>query len=261
MFRRWCGPIRLLVLTLTALPVLAESAPPRIAIIIDDLGYERAAGERAIALPGPLAFAVLPGAPRSGQLAAAAHSRGKEVLLHLPLQARKDNEPAEPMSLTLEMSRLQFARVLAESIDAVPHISGINTHRGSLLTMHPGHMGWLMDEISVRGDLFFVDSYTTAQSVALRMARESGVPAVKRDVFLDPDRAPETVQREFERLKKIAREQGYAVGIGHPYPATLDFLTAALPRLAADGYELVGIGELIGTVGTVQAVAEISSAE
>jgi polysaccharide deacetylase 2 family uncharacterized protein YibQ len=102
-----------------------------------------------------------------------------------------------------------------------------------------------MDEIVERGDLFFIDSYTTAQSIALSIARENDVPSVKRDVFLDPDRLPETVAREFARLKKIAQQQGFAVGIGHPYPATLDYLEFALPELLSEGYDLVSISELV----------------
>lgn len=227
----------------------AENLRPRIAIIIDDLGYERVAGERAIRLPGPLAYAVLPGTPRAKQLADKAHAAGKEVLLHLPLQAQNDREPAEPGALILDMSRSQFSTVFADSIESIPHVSGINSHRGSLLTRHPGHMRWLMDEIVNRGDLFFVDSYTTAESVALQIAREHDVPSMKRDVFLDPDPSADTVEREFSRLKKIAREQGFAVGIGHPYPVTLDFLEAALPALDDEGYDLVSLSELIARRG------------
>lgn len=232
-----------------SLPAFADSARPRIAIIIDDLGYALVAGERAIALPGPLAFAVLPGAPRSNDFARKVHATGRDVLLHLPLQAQRDDGKAEPQSLLLDMSREQFRRALTENIESVPHIVGINTHRGSLLTRHPGHMRWLMDEIVARDDLFFVDSYTTARSIALRIARESGVPAVKRDVFLDPDRSPQTLAREFARLKDIARRRGYAVGIGHPYPATLEFLEVALPALPGDGYDLVSIRELVEGAG------------
>lgn len=241
---RWQA--RLLVFILVATPALADSPRPRIAIIIDDLGYERAAGERAIGLPGPLAYAVLPGAPRASYLANAAHAAGKDVLLHLPLQAEQDAGPAEPGSLLLDMSREQFSSAFADNLESVPHVVGINTHRGSLLTRHPGHMGWLMAEILDRGDLFFVDSYTTAQSIALRIARESDIPSVRRDVFLDPDPSPETIVREFARLKKIASQRGLAVGIGHPYPTTLEYLEAALPGLLADGYELISISELIG---------------
>jgi len=226
-------------------PLYADSPPPRIAIIIDDLGYAKGAGERAINLPGPIAYAILPDTPRATYLAEVAHAGGKEVLLHLPLQAERDQEQIEPGSLMLDMSREQFGEAFTGNFESIPHAIGINSHRGSLLTRHPGHMSWLMEEIQERGDLFFVDSYTTARSVALGVAREQGVPALKRDVFLDPDTAPGTVEREFERLKKLARRDGFAVAIGHPYATTLDYLEKALPNLQNDGYNLISISEMI----------------
>ena len=228
----------------------SAAAAPRVAIIIDDLGYERVAGERAISLPGPIAYAVLPDAPRTTELARLAHARGKDVLLHLPLQAASDTHGEPSSGLLLDMSRQQFRHAVGERIDAVPHIVGVNTHRGSLLTRHPGHMRWLMDEIAARGNLLFVDSYTTAQSVALRIAHEQGIDAARRDVFLDPDRHPDTVVREFARLKQIATRRGFAIGIGHPYPSTLDYLARALPLLEAEGIELVGIRELVAVANS-----------
>ncbi|HWM27000.1 MAG TPA: divergent polysaccharide deacetylase family protein [Woeseiaceae bacterium] len=113
------------------------------------------------------------------------------------------------------------------------------------IIQHPGHMDWLMQEIEAQGELLFVDSYTTHRSVALDFARENGIPAVKRDVFLGPDRSLKTLEREFERLKRLSRSQGMAVGIGHPYPQTLAFLERELPDLADQGFELVGIGDYI----------------
>lgn len=235
----------LTALLLVAAAATAQAEAPRIAIIIDDIGYERDAGERAIDLPGPLAYAILPGSPAAARLANRAHAAGKEVLLHLPLQAEQRQETLEPGSLMLDMSRAQFASAFAKDLASVPHIVGVNNHRGSLLTRHPGHMDWLMQEILGHGGLFFVDSYTTAQSVALKIARERGVPSLRRDVFLDPDSAPATLEREFARLKKIARRRGFAVGIGHPYPATLEFLERVLPGLQAEGIELISISRLV----------------
>ena len=251
----------LIAIACFSLQVQADSQPPRIAIIIDDLGYERLAGERAINLPGPIAYAILPETPRATYLAEAAHADGKEVLLHLPLQAQTDRDHVEPGSLLLNMSRLQFSSAFAGSFESIPHAIGINSHRGSLLTRHPGHMAWLMEEIEKLGDLFFVDSYTTASSVALSVAHEQGIPALKRDVFLDPDTIPGTVEREFARLKKLARQQGYAVGIAHPYPTTLEYLETALPGLQADGYDLVKISELIALTNQPAKTAVRASAE
>ena len=156
-----------------------------------------------------------------------------------------EKTPSEPGRISLDMSRSEFARVFAEDMQSVPFAIGVNSHRGSLLTQHPGHMRWLMEEINARGNLFFVDSYTTHQSVALMFADESGVPAVRRDVFLDPDDSPETVAREFERLKKMARQKGVAVAIGHPYVATIELLERELPKLVGDGIELISISEMI----------------
>jgi hypothetical protein len=218
---------------------------PRIAIIIDDLGYRLAAGQRAINLPGPVSFAVLPGAPRTRALALEAHASGKEVLLHLPLQARADDTAQEPMGIGLHMDRNEFRETFERAFESVPHAVGVNNHRGSLLTRHPGHMQWLMEEIRAHDQLFFVDSYTTHESVALQFANELGVNARKRDVFLDPDQAPETVAREFERMKRLAVRRGSVVVIGHPYASTLELLERELPKLADEGFELVTISELV----------------
>lgn len=234
---------------LTALFLFLSSASlaeaPRIAIIIDDLGYHLANGKRAISLPGPVTFSFLPGSPRALMLADHAHENGKEVLLHLPLQATSSEGRSEPSEIDFDMSREMMSAVFDQALQSVPHAIGINSHRGSLLTRHPGHMRWLMEEIRDRENLFFIDSYTHHESVALQIAHETGVSAVKRDVFLDPDRSPQTVAREFERMKTLARQRGQVIAIGHPYPDTLALLEEQLPRLLEEGFELVNVSELV----------------
>ena len=227
------------------LTLVANADEVRIALIIDDVGYRLAEGRRAVTLPGPVAVAVLPGAPQAAKLATAAHGLGKEVLVHLPLQASVEDGLDEPDSITLDTTRDGFSRVFQRAVMQVPYARGVNNHRGSLLTRHPGHMRWLMEEISEQDQWFFVDSYTTHHSVALSIAREHDVPAARRDVFLDSSRDPASIEREFERLKAIARRDGAAIGIGHPFPETLEFLESALPRLQADGIRLVSLRELI----------------
>lgn len=238
----WRGLLATLALA-CSMPSAAD--PPRIAIIIDDLGYHLANGSRAIRLPGSVTFSFLPGAPSARLLAEQANDHGKEILLHLPLQAQSNEGPIEPSEIGIDMSRERLGQVLNEALQSVPHATGINSHRGSLMTRHPGQMRWLMEEIGNHEQLFFIDSYTHHESVALQIAHEAGVDAVKRDVFLDPDPAPETVAREFERMKVLARQRGQVVAIGHPYPATLDLLERELPLLAEQGFELVSVSELV----------------
>jgi len=242
------GLIRVCLVLAAWLGLAAQSAgagqAPRISMIIDDLGYQLAAGRRATDLPGPVACAILPGTPRGSLLAARAHANGKEVLLHLPMQPVSADGPVSPGSMTLDMTRSALVAAFETALGSVPYAVGVNNHQGSLLTRHPGHMRWLMESVQAR-ELFFIDSYTTHKSVALAIATEQGVAAVRRDVFLDVDPDPAGIGREFERLKSLARQNGLAVGIGHPYPATLEFLEKRLPELAADGIELVPLRALL----------------
>lgn len=240
MYRR-----RLLVTFLLLLSGASLADAPRVAIIIDDLGYHLANGKRAIQLPGTVTYSFLPGAPRARLLAEHAYEQGKEILLHLPLQAHAVEGGREPSEIGIDMSRDRLSHVFNEALQSVPHVTGINSHRGSLMTRHPGHMRWLMEEINDHGNLFFVDSYTHHASVALQIADEAGVAAARRDVFLDPDRSPETVAREFERMKGLAKQHGRVVAIGHPYPATLELLERELPLLAEEGFELINVSELV----------------
>ncbi len=219
-------------------------AMPRIAIIIDDLGDRMTEGQRAVALPGPLAMAFLPHTPNAHALAAAAREANKEVMLHLPLQAVSGNDLG-PGAITLDTTESEFRRLFRENLDSIPGAVGVNGHMGSLLTRHPGHMTWLMAAMREVGGLFFVDSYTTLESVALQMAGEAGVPAVKRDVFLDTDPDPAAIRFQFERLIRLAKARGSAVGIGHPYPTTLEVLEELLPRVEAYGVELVPVRALL----------------
>ena len=240
-FGRYLAGTALLLLSGFAM----AQAQPRIAIIIDDLGYQLAAGKRAIALPGAVTFAILPATPSGALLARAAHDQGKEVLLHLPLEAVGEHGPDEPGEITLDMSRKAFRAAFDAALASVPYATGVSSHRGSLLTRHPGHMRWLMQEISARDGLFFVDSYTTAASVALQIAAEFGVAATRRHVFLDNDRSDEAMMREFEKLLRIAERQGIAVGIGHPYPETLSFLETRLAELDTSTVTLIPVSEAL----------------
>ena len=216
-----------------------DASRPRIALIIDDLGNLGPAGERTVELDGPVACAILPHTPFARVIARQAHAAGKEVLLHLPLEPVEYPVRIHIGTIVLDNTQTQLAQIFDANLSSVPHAVGVNTHMGSLLTRHPGHMDWLMGELQRRGDLFFVDSYTTASSVALQLAREHEVPATRRDVFLDNDPARAAIDAEFRRLKHLARLNGTAVGIGHPYDATLSYLEEALARLEEEGFELV----------------------
>ena len=157
----------------------------KIAIIIDDLGNNLHQGQELISLPYQLTYSFLPMRPYSKRLANIAATSGKEVMVHLPMQSAGHSKLGDG-ALTLELTQQEFQQSVRISLDSVPHAKGVNNHMGSLLTQHPGHMSWLMEVLSDhQNSLYFVDSKTTAMTVAGQIAREHLVPHIARDVFID----------------------------------------------------------------------------
>lgn len=231
--------------------VNAES--PAIAIIIDDIGHNFGAGERVINSRWPIACSILPARPYSIELAQLAHRKGKEVMVHLPMQA-ENKQKLGLGALTTGMSKHEFKLKVNISIDAIPFAQGINNHMGSFLTRHAGHMDLLMQTIANRDDyLYFIDSKTTANTVASKIASEYHIPTLIRDVFLDTkSNDKEFVRKQVKRLVKIAKHQGYALAIGHPYDTTMSVLDQELSQLDKQNIHLVTVSKLIEIATTKQ---------
>ena len=229
----------------TSTPAAVSPAElPLISIIIDDLGYRRLDGLRALELPGPVAYAVLPHTPYGSRLADIAFKLDKEVLLHVPMESELD-KALGPGALVNGMAQPEIQAVLDAGLASVPHVSGLNNHMGSSLTQQAQAMTWVMGWMRENGGLYFVDSMTSAQSVALRSASDAGVRAIGRDVFLDASTNADRIREQFQRLVKLARERGTGLAIGHPYPETLSVLRNVLLKPSYYGVRLVPVRELI----------------
>lgn len=220
------------------------SLRPMVALIIDDLGDRMRDGQRAIALPGHVTYSILPQTTFSRRLAELAHRQGKEVMLHQPMQPQ-GNHSMGPGGLSLHMTEQEFLSTLRTNLESVPHARGLNNHMGSLLTRHPGQMGWLMHELWQRGDLYFVDSTTTNQTVALRVALEHQLPGLRRNIFIDHARNDTAIRAQFARFVAQAKAVGSSVAIAHPYPETLLVLEEMLPTLTEQGVDLISVSALI----------------
>ena len=235
----------LLALTVVTTPVSAARDKNKFAsIIIDDVGNNLEHGEAVIKLPAALTIAILPKTTHAVKLARLAAKTDKEVMLHLPMQSVEHHQHG-PGTLDLHMTRREFKRQLRSNLNSVPYVRGVNNHMGSLLTRHPGHMTWLMDELAKRGDLYFIDSKTTNKSIADRIAMEYRIPNLSRDFFLDPDHDKATLRHQFDRFIKKVNRRGYALAIAHPYPETIKFLKAHLSELKQSGITLIPVSKLI----------------
>ncbi len=212
-------------------------------MIIDDVGNQLSAGRRSVALPGPVVLAILPHTPFARTLAEEGSATGKEILVHLPMQPSSAAVNPGPGSLALNHDMADIDARLGAAIAAVPHAIGVSNHMGSLLTRDPLSMRAFMQTLAMRNELLFVDSYTTHLSVGLMMAREHGIPALKRDVFIDADPSAAGLESAWQRLLAKSRTSGFAVGIAHPYAETLDFLEHRLTELM--DVELVPLQDLL----------------
>jgi len=216
---------------------------PKIAIIIDDIGYNHARGQRAIELPGSVTLSILPHSPYGQQLAKLADRQGKEVMLHAPMSNILD-KPLDPGALTSGMTKTRFIATLEAGLADLPFVSGVNNHMGSELTQQHQPMLWLMEALR-QHELYFVDSRTIASSLAWETAIDCGIPTTRRDVFLDNEANYPAIAEQFGQLLAIAKRHGHAVAIAHPYPETLYFLETVLPMLGTAGYQLVPVSAVL----------------
>lgn len=241
--------LTLLTLALTSLAsggVAADPAkgdvPPTIAIIIDDMGHNLHEGKRLANLDQPLTLAFLPYRRHTDTLARLAHSREKEIMLHAPM-ANTRNFGLGAGGLTSQMDEQSLTTTLRRALQSIPYVRGVNNHMGSLLTQQLRPMDWVMKEL-YRYPVYFVDSRTIASSVAGDVAAAYQVPTLTRDVFLDHEQTEEFVDKQFRELIRRAKENGSAVGIGHPHTVTVDYLEKHLPLLDEQGIAVATVSGL-----------------
>jgi len=139
-----------------------------------------------------------------------------------------------PGGLNPDMDQNSLATTLRRALQSIPHVQGVNNHMGSLLTQQLQPMDWVMSELD-HYPVYFVDSRTIASSIAGEVAAAYRIPTLTRDVFLDHEQTEEFVDQQFELLIKRAKENGSAIGIGHPHKVTVDYLEKRLPELDEQG--------------------------
>lgn len=234
--------------------VADESAPvaaqpkARVAVVIDDLGRDVAAIEKLTAIlsragNAQLSYAVLPYESRTSEVVEALRRHGAEILLHLPMDPEGAADPG-PGALLTGMSKSALAAATAAALAAVPGAIGVNNHMGSKLSSDRAAMAAILGEVRREGR-YYLDSRTTAASVGFEVARELGIPAANRDLFLDDIAERSAIRSQFLKLLALARERGAAIAIGHPHPATLAVLEEEIPRAVAEGFEFVPVSYLL----------------
>ena len=166
----------------------------------------------------------------------------KEIMLHSPMQNSMGYDLGFG-GLKKGMSETALKQTLINSFQKVSHMVGINNHMGSILTTDPIAMRWVM-EIIREHPFYFVDSRTSAESVAADTATQFNIPNLSRDVFLDHVQNRDFIQGQFLKLVELAKKNGTAIAIGHPHPETVEYLSWALSKLDEKGVAIASISGL-----------------
>lgn len=221
-----------------------KSSSGKIAIVLDDWGYNLDNLGALKKIEEPLTLAILPRQAYSRLIAESAGEFDKEIILHLPLEPKNSSqENLEPQTIMVTMNNAQVLSILNEDLKNFPGIKGVSNHMGSLATETEGLMSIILTELKKRG-LYFLDSLT-GRSVCDGLAAKIGLPYAKRHIFLDNKNDEKYIYAQLESLAKISSRNGFAVGIGHDRVKTLEVLLKAVPDLRRRGYRFVFVSELL----------------
>ncbi|MEI7751612.1 MAG: divergent polysaccharide deacetylase family protein [Candidatus Omnitrophota bacterium] len=219
------------------------SSQPKVTFVIDDIGYHLQDRDRLTALSDKVTYAILPLLPYSRYFGNLSHTTGAEIILHLPLDTVQDKIPGRGLIVDT-MSPEDILSVLSRDLDSVPHHVGVNNHMGSRGTTSREMMTVILKELKRRG-LFFLDSYTTKESVVPSVARAIGLPILTRGVFLDNEDSKPSILAQLQQLRQVARENGNAIAIGHYRTKTLEVLATEIPAMEDEGFQIINLEEML----------------
>lgn len=223
-------------------PVL-KPGKPKIVFVIDDIGNEKRHDNILRDLGDKVTYAILPLQPYSRSHAEMSRKTNAEVILHLPLDTTLEKIPGRGLIVDT-MSDDAILEMLDRDLDSVPYSVGANNHMGSRGTSDTRIMTLILRELKRRG-LFFLDSYTTRESVVQEVGRKLRAPVLTRGVFLDNVDEKPAIRVQIEQLREAARKKGSAIGIGHYRKNTLEVLRQEIPRLEKEGFQIISLRDLL----------------
>lgn len=224
------------------------AAKPKVVIIVDDIGMSKSSVDKLLQIQAPITFAVLPNLPHSEYAANEAHKKGREVMLHLPMEPKESSGytavDAGEDALVLGLPKSEIQRRIDKNLSSIPHIQGVNNHMGSKFMESEELLELVMEEIKAK-DLYFIDSMTSGASMGSRAASKYGVRSAERDIFLDDaSKGSSYVKSQLRHLIKVSQKKGYAIGICHPYPDTIKALSEMIPEMQEE-VEIASVSTLL----------------
>ncbi len=216
-----------------------------VAIIVDDMGSSMQEVTALLAINLPITFSVIPGLARAGAVATAAHRSGREVMAHMPMEPKGyPRQRLEKNGLLVSLSDSEIEERVVGYLQEIPFAVGANNHMGSRFTEYETKMQPVLKVLKER-DLFFIDSMTSPASVGYRLARNMGLRAGTRLVFLDNVQRVDAIKAQLDQVAAIARKKGGAIAICHPHRTTIQALTEMMPEFKKSGITFVYASQLV----------------
>ncbi len=220
------------------------SFSPKVAFIIDDLGYETEVAEKMIELEFPITLSILPFLQYSKFIAEESKKNNQEIMLHLPMEPSNPSINPGPGAIKSYMSEEEIRQSVIDSIVNFPYVIGVNNHMGSKITENRKIMEIVLEEIKGH-NLFFIDSMTSKDSIAYKVAQEMGIKTAVRSVFLDNENDMEYIKGQMLEIQETALRKGEAIAIGHSRINTFYVLKRMISELIKAGIEIVPVSELV----------------
>ena len=217
---------------------------PRIAIVMDDFGYNMNNLEGLFAIGQPVTLSILPGLPYSRRIAQAAAEHGYETILHLPLESHRKDVREEFDTIKSGMGESQVLERLQAQIASIPGLKGVSNHMGSKSTEDAVLMTEIFGYLKKKG-LYFLDSLTSPNTVCGQTALKVGLPCGRRGIFLDNSSDADYIKKQLSQARKIALRKGRAIAICHDRKTTIAVLAEGLPEMSAEGVRFVFLSELV----------------
>ncbi|MDD5155315.1 MAG: divergent polysaccharide deacetylase family protein [Candidatus Omnitrophica bacterium] len=215
----------------------------RIAIVLDDWGYNLNNLKSLSEIKYPLTLSVLPNLPYSNTIAQQALSLGYEVILHLPMEPIEKYR-LEKNTILTSMNEADIRNIVDADLNNLKGVKGVSNHMGSKATDDMRTMTVIFGELKKRG-LYYLDSFVSPDSVCLELAHKKQLAFARRDVFIDNKEDPDYIKSQIHKLKERARIYGQAIGIGHDRKVTIEVLKEAMPQLEKEGYRFVFVSDLV----------------
>ena len=225
------------------IPKVPVAIKGKIAIVIDDFGYNLNNLAVFDEIKYPLTLSVLPNLNYSNIISKKLSERGFQIILHLPLEPHEKFR-LEKNTIMTSMNELAIRNIIRQDLMNLPGVVGVSNHMGSKATEDLKTMRIVFEELKNR-HLYFLDNLVSSKSVCSDLADKINLPFAKRDVFLDNSEELEYIRKQIYKIKTNARIYGQAIGVGHDRRNTLEVLKEVMPGLEKEGYKFVFVSELV----------------